>query len=293
MKTITRKIFLFVLALVSSSYAQSDVVLNEILANEPKSWVSLEWIELFNNSDADIDLAGWKLVEGSDTTTLPSIIISTKGYLVLARKLISGSDSISFEGYWGDNSKIWGDSPEENFPALEVKISLTNGCDSVRLIDTSGNTEQFVWIKDSGDGISWERVSAEVRADNADNWWGCVDSSGSTPGRKNSVSVDYSSRIELEIAPNPFSPDKDGFEDELEIKYALPAKSNLTLKIYDTKGRLVKTLMDEREQVSGKIVWNGRDDQNRSVRVGMYILYAKASGIQTSTAKITFAVARR
>lgn len=184
MKKITGKIIILVLALFSSSYGQSSVVLNEVLVNEPKSWVSLEWVELFNNSNTDVDLAGWKLIEGSDTTTLPSIIISTKGYLVLARKLISTSDSISFEGYWGNNSKIWGDSPEENFPAFEAKMSLTNGCDSVKLIDTLGNTEKFAWTKESQDGISWERISADISTDNANNWWGCVDSSGSTPGKK-------------------------------------------------------------------------------------------------------------
>ncbi len=555
--------FMVVLVLFLFFYARGSgaVVLNEILANEPGGWVSLEWTELFNDSDEDVNLAGWRLVSGPDTNTLSSVVILAGGYLVLARKLISPSDSISFEGHWGDNSKAWGDSPEEDFPVVEIKVSLTNGCDSVELIDTSGNKQRFVWIRDSGDGVSWEkinpsqgdlsdnwdtnilscgstpgkvnsiglvendlgiealsfspenpkenqplilaasvknvgldssgnnsltfysdydldqdleeaeklgspisipslekgescdvskslllgsgnyrvyakldqddkpynnltqidlrvggllpeiilneflpnpqtsgsewvelhnrsaksvslkgwclgdqtrqeiltdedievaaggyllvtedydkfllaypqvdclvleqknwqtlnndgdriilrdaagfkveelsyqtswetevsweRINPEVTADEPDNWWKCVDSSGSTPGKINSLSVLYSSEIRLQLEPRVFSPDGDGFEDELKIKYALPLRSNLTLKIYDIKGRAIKTLMEERPQVSGEMIWDGRDDKNRTVRIGIYVLYARVSGNVNGETKTSFVVAKR
>lgn len=288
------KVLIFVLILFSSSYADdsNSIVLNEVLANEPGGWVSLEWVELFNNSDWDVDLAGWKLISDDDTTVFSSVVISAKGYLVLARKLVSFPDSISFDGYWGDNSGIWGDSPEENFPAVEVKISLVNSCDSIELMDTLGNKQSFTWINDSGDKISWEKIDP-LLGDSPGNWWICVDSSGSTPGKENSISVPYSQEVELKLKPNPFSPDGDGFEDELTIKYTLPLMSNLTLKVYDTKGRLIKTLMEEQPQVSGEIIWDGRDDKGRFLKIGIYIVYAHASGNTNSTAKVTFVVAKR
>jgi len=120
-----------------------------------------------------------------------------------------------------------------------------------------------------------------------------VDPKGATPCKENSVSVAYVDNIKLEIKPNPFSPDGDGFEDELKIKYTLPLKSNLTLRIYDTKGRLVKTLMEDMPQVSGEITWDGRDDKNRLIKIGMYILFARVSGNTNSTTKVSFAVAKR
>ncbi|MCJ7507662.1 MAG: lamin tail domain-containing protein [candidate division Zixibacteria bacterium] len=283
---------LLLLSLTACAYAQGDVVLNEVLANEPKSWTSLEWVELFNGSDEDINLAGWKLINDEDTTVFDSIVITAGEYLVLARRLISTTDSISFEGHWGDNSGVWGDSPNENFPAVQVKISLTNSCDSVELIDTSGNTCKFIWINDSGDGISWEKINPQL-GDSANNWWVCIDSSGSTPGRKNSVNVTYSDAIKLELEPKVFSPDGDGFEDELKIKYTLPLMSNLTLKVYDTKGRLVKILLEDEPRISGEIIWDGRDNNNRFLKIGMYILYAYASGNTNSKAKVTFAVAKK
>ncbi|HEX9916660.1 MAG TPA: lamin tail domain-containing protein [candidate division Zixibacteria bacterium] len=283
---------LLLLSLTACAYAQGDVVLNEVLANEPKSWTTLEWVELFNGSDEEINLAGWKLTSDEDTTVFDSIVITAGGYLVLARKLVSTMDSISFEGYWGNNSGVWGDSPDENYPAVGVKISLTNTCDSVELIDTSGNTHKFIWTKDSGDGISWEKINP-LLGDSANNWWVCIDSSGSTPGRKNSVNVSYSDAIKLELEPKVFSPDGDGFEDELKIKYTLPIMSNLTLKVYDTKGRLVKILLEDEPRVSGEIIWDGKDDNNRFLKIGMYILYAYASGNTNSKAKVSFAVAKK
>ena len=50
-----------------------DVVLNEIAWMGTLTSASDEWIELFNNSGADIDLAGWTLTAADGT---PSIVLS-------------------------------------------------------------------------------------------------------------------------------------------------------------------------------------------------------------------------
>jgi len=125
-------------------------------------------------------------------------------------------------------------------------------------------------------------------------FWLCsVSSDQSTPGRKNSVSTTYSDRIELKIKPNPFSPDGDGFQDETVFGYTLPMESNLTIKIYDIKGRLIKTLVDDEPKVSGEIIWDGRDEENEIVRVGIYVVWAEVSGNSHSQSKVTVVVAKR
>ena len=288
--------FVFNLISVKTDFARrnifstANVVINEVLANEPSSNTKLEWVELYNADSVGHLLEGWAFISKDDTTLIPAgITIPATGFLIIARQLLSEPpDSISFEGWWGDRSGIWGDSPEESFPAIQAKMSLTNTGGTISLLDPDKNVQTFTWDQDCGDGVSLERVSSEQ-----DIWLCCVASGKNTPGRKNSVSTVYSQSLELSIEPNPFSPDGDGFEDEAILRYTLPMESNLTLRIYDIKGRLIKTLMEDEPQVSGEITWDGRDDENEIVRIGIYIVWAKAEGNSHSQKKATVVVAKR
>ncbi len=272
------------------SFLTSNVVINEVLANEPGSNTKLEWVELYNANSMELDLNGWSFVCKDDTTLIPAgTTIPAEGYLIIARQLLSAPpDSVSFEGWWGDGSGVWGDSPEEYFPAIEAKMSLTNSGSTVSLIDSDEIVHAFTWDQDCGDGVSLERVSSEQ-----DTWLCCVAVEKSTPGKKNSVSTIYSDKIDLNIEPNPFSPDGDGFEDKAIFHFTLPMESNLTIKIYDVKGRLIKTLVDDESKVSGEIAWNGKDDENKIVRVGIYIVWAEAEGNSYSQKKTTVVVAKK
>jgi hypothetical protein len=273
-----------------TSPSTANMVINEVLANEPGSYTKLEWVELFNVDSAEHDLGGWSFISKDDTTLIPAgTAIPGSGFLILSRQLLSEPpDSISFEGWWGDGSGIWGDSPEESFPVIEAKMSLTNtGC-TISLVDPDNNVQTFTWDQDCGDGVSLERVSSDENI-----WLCCVSPDKNTSGKKNSVSVEYSDKIKLNIEPNPFSPDGDGFEDVTIFRYILPMESNLTIRIYDVKGRLIKTLIDDEPQVSGEISWDGKDDENRTVRVGIYIVWAESEGNSYSQKKATVVVAKR
>lgn len=64
--------------------------------------------------------------------------------------------------------------------------------------------------------------------------------------------------------PNPFNP-------WARIDYSLPARGRLTSRIYDVRGRLVKTLIDEIvEAGAGHMVWGGDDAGGRKVGAGIY-----------------------
>jgi len=288
--------FVFNLTFVKPDFAQqsisstANVILNEMLANEPGSYKTLEWVELFNADSTEHDLEGWAFICKDDTTWIPAgTIVPANGFLIIARRLLSEPpDSISFEGWWGDRSGIWGDAPEESLSVIEAKMSLTNTGGTISLVDPDNNVQTFTWDQDCGDGVSLERVSSEE-----DIWLCCVASDKSTPGKKNSVSTSYSDNIELSIEPNPFSPDGDGFEDEAIFRYTLPMMSELTLRIYDMKGRLIKTLMEDEPRVSGEISWDGKDDENKTVRVGIYVVWAEATGDSYSQKKTTVVVAKR
>ena len=64
--------------------------------------------------------------------------------------------------------------------------------------------------------------------------------------------------------PNPFNP-------TTKISYSIPKDTNVELKIYNIKGELVKTLVNEKNSAGlYDVIWNGKDDGNREVSSGIY-----------------------
>lgn len=67
--------------------------------------------------------------------------------------------------------------------------------------------------------------------------------------------------------PNPFNPDRVG----TRISYKLPAKSSVSLKIYDFTGRLIRTLVNQSQPPGYYTVeWDGRQDNRMRVASGVY-----------------------
>jgi hypothetical protein len=64
--------------------------------------------------------------------------------------------------------------------------------------------------------------------------------------------------------PNPFNP-------TTTIKFDLATKSHVSLKVYDTMGRLIRTLSSEtREPGYYSVQWHGLDDAGKPVQSGLY-----------------------
>jgi len=269
--------------------AAGQVVFSEVLANEPGSWVYLEWVELFNRNESKLDLSGWLFIEGSDTTELPQgTAISGRGFLVLARHLLTSSEEMSFERYWGDSSGAWEDAPGESYPAFEADMSLENSEGEVILWDGSSYETSFSWNSDAGGGVSWERIDLDG-LDEPTNWWPCPDPEGSTPGWGESHH-DYSPEMfVIEVHPEVFV----GGDERATIRYELPPDSELSLKLYDIEGRLRKTFEITGQKQIGELEWNGEDDNGQLLPGGVYILYAGTSGGYSGDKTITIAIAKR
>jgi hypothetical protein len=71
----------------------------------------------------------------------------------------------------------------------------------------------------------------------------------------------------LQNKPNPF-------HNSTAVSYSLPTISEVTLSIYDITGRLVETLVDERQQPGiHQVQWNRRDNPS-----GVYFYRLEAGG---------------
>jgi hypothetical protein len=80
----------------------------------------------------------------------------------------------------------------------------------------------------------------------------------------------------LRSHPNPFN-------TSTEIRYTVPDDSNVQLAIYDVSGRLVATLVDQRQSAGEHmVVWDGREPAGARTASGVYFARLKVGGeIQT------------
>ncbi|MBI3219755.1 MAG: lamin tail domain-containing protein [Bacteroidetes bacterium] len=155
-----------------------DIRITEIFA-DPSPQIGLpdaEYIEIYNRSANPIDLAGWKLSDGSSTAIFPTQIILPNEYWI-----ITSTSSVSkFLGY----GKTIGLS---NFPTLNndgdaLTVSKNSVIDSVRY--------QSFWYRDEdkqSGGWSLELIDPENTCGEANNWVASEDAKGGTPGKQNAV----------------------------------------------------------------------------------------------------------
>ncbi len=74
--------------------------------------------------------------------------------------------------------------------------------------------------------------------------------------------------------PNPFNP-------TTTIKYAVPNEGLVQLKIYNTAGQLVKTLVDEIKPPGNySAIWDGSNEADAQVASGVYLYKLTAGGGQ-------------
>ena len=248
-----------------------------------------EWVEYINNSPDTIDIRGFSFTRkpSSDgkrsllpisTTTRP---IPPSGYLVLA------SDSSIFSMY----PSLLPPPSSSRVVILNRSLNLSNEGDECVLFDPTNTMLDSVsyspsWHNknlSSTSGRSLERLSPAYATQEASNWSSCTRISGGTPGERNSVFTEIptnrtSDSPALRCTPNPFSPDGDGSEDYCVVSFTLSsALAQIRLRVYDTQGRLVRTIANNQPTGrAGEIIWDGLDDSRQRLRIGMYILLLEA-----------------
>ncbi|MCI0495343.1 lamin tail domain-containing protein, partial [candidate division KSB1 bacterium] len=256
--------------MLSIGFESGSVVINEIMYSPLPG--QLEWIELFNPHHISIDIQNWSVSDsdssGRQIITKNLFEIAPQAFLILA----PDSSILNYDDLNGS-------------PLLTIKTlpRLNDDLDQVFIFDANNNIIDEVSYRSSwgGDkGISLERINPNLSSKDSSNWSSCVSLPlGGTPGRKNSIFVDVlPTEAELSIAPNPFSPDDDGRDDVTIISYQLPFNlAQIHVKIFDIRGRLVRFLVNNQPSgTNSSIIWDGRDNEGHSCRMGIYIVYLEA-----------------
>lgn len=201
-----------------------DVIINEIFA-DPSPQIGLpaaEFIEIYNNSEQELDLSGWKLTDGSTTGTLTNYTLSPQHYLIVCSK----TDTALFASF----NNVMGIS---SFPILNNagdEILLKNNAlitiDSVNYSDT--------WYRDNtkkAGGWSLELINPQANTNcPVSNYWKASNNAiGGTPGVVNSI---YSLAADIE-APQLISLSVFG-NDSIQIHFneTLEMTSSLNTSAY-------------------------------------------------------------
>ncbi len=287
---------------VRVEYETGLIIINEFMC-EPLSGQN-EWIELYNRSNQSIDLYNWTFNDKATSSGVNSFRISSQSFILNAGAyLVIAADSSIFTLF----PSLANSSNQLIILNRTGGFSLNNDGDAIILKDLTGNRVDSVcytslWhhinVIDTK-GRSLERINPDINSNDSRNWSTCTEISGGTPGRPNSILTSASGKkTKLSISPNPFSPDGDGHEDFCIIEYNLPMMtSTLNIKIFDIKGRLIKTISNcELAGYNGKIIWDGFGNDRQRARIGVYVVFMEAtdrSSGRTETAKSVVVVATK
>jgi hypothetical protein len=118
----------------------------------------------------------------------------------------------------------------------------------------------------------WNYVYKVTALDHSGN-----ESASAAPGTITDAPSSAGHRFALhDASPNPFNP-------RTMISYEIGRDSPVHLRVYDSAGRLVRMLVDEK-QVAGRhdVIWEGRDSANRTVASGVYRFRIDAAGFSQS-----------
>jgi hypothetical protein len=229
-----------------------------------------EWIELINFSKESVLLKNWAVADLSDTTCIDSMISIEPGeFIVLCEDTLSEFYQLK----------------TEKMIILNKFPTLNDQEDKLTLLDPTGRwIEKLQYDRQWLEGedyryASLERIHPLLYENKAENWGPCIAPTGGTPGERNSIfSKLEKNRSELTVMPNPFSPDNDGYHDVTIISGQIPeSNARIKVEIYDSRGRLIKILKDN--VYNGKnfsLVWDGKDSNGRTARIGIYIIYFQA-----------------
>ncbi len=148
---------------------------------------------------------------------------------------------------------------------------------------TNGNIITSNWTESSdGDVQNATHFGADIWIVALDNWGSFVNSK--TSEQKN---INQNFANTLSSYPNPFSNSTIVSFTLSQSQKAMPAGRQVSIRIFDIAGRLMKILANTETQAgTHQITWNVKDEKGNAVASGMYFLRTQ-TGNYTETRKLS------
>ena len=241
-------------------YLFGSVLVNEFFPL-PDSTES-EFVEIIPQTNVNIN--NWTIRDlGGAKGVLPNLDLSAFTYCLI-------TDDSSFLNIISDTSILI--LPGNGLPGLN------NSSETIYILDHTESVIDSVHYNENWsfmDSRSVEKYRITDISNEPNNWGISVGEAGKTPGFQNSLFFsDLPSKGSVAISPDPFSPDGDGIDDELTITYSLPyLGAAIRWEIIDMAGRVIaKPYYNYQVGQNGKLTWNGKRDNGKSARIGIYVM---------------------
>ncbi|WP_235297704.1 T9SS type B sorting domain-containing protein [Portibacter marinus] len=253
-----------------------DIVINEILFN-PETGGS-DFVEILNVSEKFISLDHIELANldkqevksiSADYTMLPGTYLCLTEDVAYVQNRYDTPDTANI---------VASDLPSFNNDSGNVAIISS---ETSSIIDSFNYSESLHYPElDDINGVSLERISPFDT-----KWFSASSSVGyGTPGYQNSVFLNpsFSESAVLSFKNKTFSPNQDGVDDQLVIKYKFPENGyQVDINVYDQYGRHVRNLLNnELLAATGFLLWNGINDDGELSGIGIYFVVLEAFNVQ-------------
>lgn len=266
---------------LSFSYALSpgkaSVLINEVLFNPLPA--GSDFVELVNVSDVPVALSQLKLATRNDVGELKQIcpISSSKKVLQPGEYLVCTKDPAAVMAQYATNNPA-------SFIVMSSFPSFSDDVGKVVLLNTSQEViDEFSYSAKmhspflaNEEGVSLERISLEKPTADATNWQSAAESAGfATPGLPNSQTRNEAeATTEITCEPKAFSPNGDGYNDELSIRFRLDKPGYIAnVRIFDAVGREVRHLIKNQSLAQeGRWSWDGKSESGQRQSIGVYIV---------------------
>lgn len=261
----------------------NDVIINEVLFYAKTG--GSDFVEIYNRSQNFIDLSTLQLATRDRVTQEieSKYLLSKTSYLLLPNEyLVLSADTQNIkQNYQTINPN--------GFLEMSSMASFPMDSGSVVLLDTTNliidvfhySDKMHFGLLSDKQGVSLERVSFVRPSNERSNWQSAAENVGfATPAYKNSQyreTPQTTENEEIVLEPEVFSPDNDGYNDVLNIRFKTASNGYLAnITIFDSKGRNVRQLtQNELLSTEGILSWDGLTDSKQKARMGIYIIFVE------------------
>jgi len=269
---------------IGDSTYKNCLVVNEVLFN-PQTGGN-KYIELYNPTSHTYNLKDLNLTDINDTSLF---IVSTEGFYAFP-----GDYIVLTENAKGVTNYFHTPYPKKivemsSFPSLNTtsgRVTLVNKYFDI-IDDFSYDESMQFQLLNSFKGIALERIHPDLPTQDAQNWHSASESCGfGTPTYKNSQYGQFNHlESDITIEPEIFSPDMDGKDDVLNIRYKFSEQGYVaSVTILDAKGRTIRKLVrNELCGIEGYFTWDGLTDSKTKATIGIYVVYVEIFDLTGTT----------
>jgi len=279
-----------------------SILINEIMYNPLPN--NSEYLELFNNTNDSINLINWKILDQYTTSGRRNEIVISNEVFIKSKDYITISADSSIFSLFPELKNC----KEKVYVLNKSSLNLNNDEDEIVICDLNGDLQDSMKYSDKwhnpnisiSKGISLEKINTNFISKDRNNWSSSINILGGTPSKINSVFKDgiEITQNKVEIQPNPFSPNDDGFEDNTLIKISSEFNTALLrIRIFDKNGRIRKNLINNKAITNHyEIFWDGKDDEGKTLNTGIYIVFVEliddSNGV-TKSYKVPIVIAKK